>query len=36
MADEATEEILNQTDLNITELKHLIYAAADDNNNINN
>jgi hypothetical protein len=28
MANEAIEEILNQTDLNITELKHLIYAAA--------
>jgi hypothetical protein len=28
MANEAIEEILNQTDLNITELNHLIYAAA--------
>jgi hypothetical protein len=28
MANEAVEEILNQTDLNITELNHLIYAAA--------
>jgi hypothetical protein len=28
MANEAMEEILNQTDLSITELNHLIYAAA--------
>jgi hypothetical protein len=28
MANEAIEKILNQTDLNITELNHLIYAAA--------
>jgi hypothetical protein len=28
MANEAIEEILNQTDLNITELNHFIYAAA--------
>jgi hypothetical protein len=28
MANEAMEEILNQTDLNITELNHHIYAAA--------
>jgi hypothetical protein len=28
MANEAIEDILNQTDLNITELNHLIYAAA--------
>jgi hypothetical protein len=28
MANEAMEEILNQTDLNITEFNHLIYAAA--------
>jgi hypothetical protein len=28
MANGAIEEILNQTDLNITELNHLIYAAA--------
>jgi hypothetical protein len=27
MANKAMEEILNQTDLNITELNHLIYAA---------
>jgi hypothetical protein len=27
-ANKATEEILDQTDFNITELKHLIYAAA--------
>jgi hypothetical protein len=28
MANEAMEEMLDQTDLNITELNHLIYAAA--------
>jgi hypothetical protein len=28
MVNEALEEILNQEDLNITELNHLIYAAA--------
>jgi hypothetical protein len=28
MANEAIEEILNQTDLNITELNYLIYTAA--------
>jgi hypothetical protein len=28
MANEAIEEILNQKDLNITELNHLIYAGA--------
>jgi hypothetical protein len=28
MINEAIEEILNHTDLNITELNHLIYAAA--------
>jgi hypothetical protein len=28
IAKEAMEETLNQTDLNITELNHLIYAAA--------